>query len=379
MKVTKCVWQSHDKKAELQPVFDYFRYCTNEAIRIGNQKKITSKFSLHKELYYKLRSDFVAKFVYGALECAAAKLKQYKKAKRKNPDARLPYVWKNMLCLDNQIYKIENGMLKFPVKPKQYCCISLNSYVLEQLENTKLGSLTITSNKLVISYSKDVTEKKPEHFSGIDRNLDNATSFDSKGKFMVYNLQKATKIKQKYRTVKSHFRRNDVRIKKKIFTKYGIKEKNRVNQLLHKVSKKIASEDKGIIFEDIKGIRKLYQKGNGQGKRFRGRMNSWSFYELQRQIEYKIKWLGLPIIYVRAAGTSSKCAECESKLKLEEHRMLFCPRCNVMVDRDINAAKNILSRGLRLRPDAVQGEAMKQSKDAEQIAVSQVFIHMMKT
>jgi len=175
LKVTKCVWQFHDKNTELHPVFDYFRYCTNEAIRIGSQKKITSKFSLHEELYYKLRSDFVAKFVYGALECAAAKLKQYKKAKRKNPDARLPYVWKNMLCLDNQIYKIENGILRFPIKPKQYCYIRLNSYVLEQLENTKLGSITITSNKLVISYSKEVTEKEPENFSSIDRNLDNAT------------------------------------------------------------------------------------------------------------------------------------------------------------------------------------------------------------
>ena len=372
LKVTKSVWQFHDKGAELLPVFDYFRYCTNEAIRIGSQKQITSKFSLHKELYYKLRSDFAAKFVYGSLECATAKLKQHKKAKRKNPDARLPHVWKNMLRLDNQSYKIEDGTLRFPVKPRRHSYIRLASYVLDKLENTKLGSITITPNKLIISYSKEVTEKEPEHFVGIDRNLDNATSFDSTGKFMVYNLQKATKIKQKYRIVKSHFRRNDARIRKKIFVKYGIKEKNKTHQLLHNVSKKIVSDNKGIILEDISGIRKLYQKGNGQERKFRGRMNSWSFYELQRQIEYKARWFGLPVIYVSAAGTSSKCAVCGSKIEPEEHRMLFCPNCNVTVDRDINAAKNILARGLRLRPDALQGEAMKQSKDAEQIAMSQV-------
>ena len=356
------------------PVFDYFRHCTNEAIRIGSQKQITSKFSLHKELYYTLRSDFAAKFVYGSLECAAAKLKQHRKAKRKNPDVKLPRVWKNMLCLDNQSYKIEDGALRFPVKPRNYCCISLASYVLEQLENTKLGSITITPNKIIISYSKEVTEKKPEHFVGIDRNLDNATSFDSTGKFMVYNLQNATKIKQKYRTIKSHFRRNDIRIRKKIFAKYGIKEKNRVSQILHNATKKIVTDNKGIILEDIRGIRKLYRKGNSQGRGFRGRMNSWSFYELQRQLEYKARWLGLPIIYVRAAWTSSRCAICGSKTEPEEHRMLFCPSCSVAVDRDINAAKNILIRGLRLRPDALQGEAMKQSKDAEQIAVSQVVL-----
>lgn len=62
----------------------------------------------------------------------------------------------------------------------------------------------------------------------------------------------------------------------------------------------------GIILEDLKGIRKLYRKGNGQGSEHRAKMNSWSFYELQRQIEYKARWLGLPVKYVKANGTSSK-------------------------------------------------------------------------
>ncbi|MBM2852328.1 MAG: Transposase, partial [Candidatus Nitrosotenuis sp.] len=51
-----------------------------------------------------------------------------------------------------------------------------------------------------------------------------------------------------------------------------------------------------------------------------------------------------------------------------------------MEDRDINATRNILYkgtpvvqlRGLRLRPDAPQDEAMKQSKDAKQIVMSQI-------
>jgi hypothetical protein len=39
---------------------------------------------------------------------------------------------------------------------------------------------------------------------------------------------------------------------------------------------------------------------------------------------------------------------------------------------DVNAAKNILARGTEDVPDATQSEAMKQSKDAEQIVLSQV-------
>jgi len=69
--------------------------------------------------------------------------------------------------------------------------------------------------------------------------------------------------------------------------------------------------------EDIKGIRKLYRKGNGQGNKYRGKMSTWSFYELQ--IQYKTLWAGLPVQHVKANDTSSKCSECGSKLVLEEN------------------------------------------------------------
>ncbi|MFY9300834.1 MAG: transposase [Candidatus Nitrosotenuis sp.] len=330
-------------------------------------------------MYLKLRGYFYSKHVHGSLECAASKLKQYRKAKRKNHDAKIPYVWKSILKLDNQSYKIYDGYIRIPIRARQYCTIRLASYVLKSLENTKTGSITITENKLIISYSKEIRWQKPLNFVGIDRNLDNATTFDTKNKLTIHNLQKATKIKETYGQVKSGFKRNDVRIRKKIFSKYGTKEKNRVHQLLHVISKKVVSENEGIILEDIKGIRKLYKKGNGQGKKFRHKINSWQFYELQRQIEYKSRWLGLPVKYVKAAGTSSKCAICGSKMIPEEHRTMFCPCCNMVVDRDVNAAKNILARGMRFVPHATQGEAMKQSKDAEQIVLSQVYSQPMKT
>ncbi|MFZ1076518.1 MAG: hypothetical protein WAN47_03700 [Nitrosotalea sp.] len=35
------------------------------------------------------------------------------------------------------------------------------------------------------------------------------------------------------------------------------------------------------------------------------------------------------------------------------------------IDRDVNAAKNILARGMQFVPDAVQSEAMKQFKDVQ--------------
>lgn len=145
-----------------------------------------------------------------------------------------------------------------------------------------------------------------------------------------------------------------------------------MHDILHRTSKKIASQNSGIIMEDIKGIRKMYRKGNGQGTRYRSKMNSWSFYELQRQIEYKARRLGLPVNYVKAWGTSSKCAICGSNLVPEEHRRMSCSVCNTSVDRDVNAACNILLRGTRVVPDGATVEAVMAEPGSKEPAICRV-------
>jgi transposase len=42
----------------------------------------------------------------------------------------------------------------------------------------------------------------------------------------------------------------------------------------------------------------------------------------------------------------------------EEKRLLTCQSCGFRVDRDVNAARNILARGLRFSPVAHPVEAM---------------------
>ena len=374
MKVTKCVWQYHDKKDDLEPVFDYFKYCANEAIRIGIEKNLTSKFKLHYQLYHKLRLDsrFHSKYVYGALECAAASLKLYKKVLKKKSDAKKPYISKNHLIIDNQSYKIEGDCIRIPLEPAKYLFIRLTRHVYEKIKDTKLGNLVISNDKIIISYSKTIPEQKPVNFVGIDRNLNNVTTCDSQGKCIVHDLSKAQRIVASYSAVKRKFRRNDSRVRKKLFQKYGKLQKNRVHNILHCTSKKIVSQNSGIVMENIKGIRRLYRKGNGQGKKYRQKMNSWSFYELQRQIEYKARWLGLPVNYVKPSGTSIRCARCGSKLVSEEHRELFCPSCKTSVDRDVNAACNILLRGTRVVPDGIVGEAVMAEPGSKEPVICRV-------
>jgi len=82
------------------------------------------------------------------------------------------------------------------------------------------------------------------------------------------------------------------------------------------------------------------------------------FREFQRQVEYKARWEGLPVHYIRPYGSSARCSKCGHRLLSEENRMQTCPRCGFHIDRDVNAALNIAAKGMRFVPVASPVEAM---------------------
>jgi putative transposase len=157
----------------------------------------------------------------------------------------------------------------------------------------------------------------------------------------------------------SSFKRNDSRIRQRLASKYGRRRRARTQHLLHNATKRIVGEAlesrRAIVLENIEGIRRLYRRGNGQRRRYRRRMNSWSFAGAQRQIEYKARWAGLRVIRLskkETRGTSVTCPRCGERLQedLRLRRKLWCATCRVIMDRDVVAAINLSRRG-RLRFD----------------------------
>ncbi len=339
----------------------------NDSIRIGLAENVTSLKSLSLKTYRQLeRYDAMSYYKLCAISKAAGILKNHRKASGKGKPVKQPYARRPQLttCYG---FKISDASLQLPIKPGNKITIPLNPHTLQVLSETGLTprSVILTANTITVAYSKDVPTLEPNGMMGIDRNLDNVTVADSNGSITRHNLADATEIRAVYREVKSHLNRNDARVRQRVYAKYGVRQSNRVKQLLHRTSKKIIAEAKrstsAVVMERLTGIRRLYRKGNGQGRGYRARMNGWSFAELQRQVEYKARWEGLPVIYVKPHGTSVKCSICGSRMKPEENRQLKCASCGFTVDRDVNAARNILAAGMRaLRFGAVApaGEAM---------------------
>ena len=122
---------------------------------------------------------------------------------------------------------------------------------------------------------------------------------------------------------------NDRRLKKKFAS--SRREKERVNQALHRVStlivEKARANNEAIVLERLKGIRYAHQKGNGERTAKRRRIALWPFRQLQSYIDYKARWAGVPVEYVSPSYTSKKCNVCgyiNRKLKLTD-RSWLCP------------------------------------------------------
>lgn len=375
LKAIKSIKQSYEPNQELLDLMDIFRKMINDCIRIGLENKCSTLRKLSKLSYHSLEQYGVLSYYkLTAISQACGRLSQMKQSMKRGIKTRSPYIRKPFLitCYG---FKINGMLLSIPYKNREHINILLNNHTQEILSNPALRvhSFLIALNSINISVSKEVDEIECIKTVGIDRNLRNV-SVGNTEQITMYNTSKLLQIKENTTHVLSTFKRNDHRIRKKLASKLGKRRTNRINQALHKISKHIvqnALKTKSmIIFEDLKGIRKLYRKGNGQGNKHRRKLNSWSFYELQRQVEYKAKWEGVPVRFIDPKCTSKLCPRCGKRLQedRERRRDLWCGNCKRWQDRDVVASMNIAYKGWArfIHPKGDANEAMVQERGTTQ-------------
>src|SRR5438445_8979991 len=271
-------------------------------------------------------------------------------------------------------FQDENGQLEIPIARGKRLSMPLTKHTLDLISRpgVEVRSFTLTRNRLCLSIAHDVPTVECTSTVGVDRNLRNLTVGNDE-ETRHYDLSETVRIASTTMVIVASFKRDDVRIRRVIASKYGMRRTARTGHLLHTITKRVVEaavqQRQAIVLEDIRGIRCLYRKGNGQGRRYRGRMNGWSFGEAQRQIEYKASWIGLPVIRLsrrETRGSSVTCPRCGERLQSDKRlgRKLWCGNCRMVKARDIVAAVNMARRGrvrfARSRPPIIleaQGEA----------------------
>jgi len=119
---------------------------------------------------------------------------------------------------------------------------------------------------------------------------------------------------------------------------------NRRTDFLHKASREIADSYRTVYFEDLK-------IGNMVRNRCLAKsISDAGWGRFIRMIAYKEEESGGRLIQVNPGGTTQTCSRCGERVsKTLSDRMHECPYCGLVMNRDENAALNILARGREIR------------------------------
>ena len=134
------------------------------------------------------------------------------------------------------------------------------------LKGFKHGGLTITPTHLIFTYSEIVSKTIPNGCLAGDINFNNFTTCDTNGKITVFDTLKLGRIARQCRGTVAKFKRNDVKIRRVIASKYGKLETDRKKPILHSIANCVAEQGLGVFLENLTGSR-VENQANGSRKR----------------------------------------------------------------------------------------------------------------
>ncbi|NUU75724.1 RNA-guided endonuclease InsQ/TnpB family protein [Paenibacillus xylanilyticus] len=311
---------------------------TKQAVASGTFPKLTSK-TVHANLPSAVKNQLIrdAKSIF----------------KKANKLKKLPILKKRVYYVNNQNYSIGNRSISFPVViegkvQRLVLPARLSARDRDILYKGKLGLLRVVQKSakwfVQVSVECPTEQANGDIIMGVDLGIKvPAVIVTSSGKTKFCgNGRKNKYIRRKYH---SHRRKLGKLKKLAAIRKHGNKESRYMKDQNHKISRQIVNiaiqENVSLIkVEDLKDIRKTTSKSRKNNKN----LHHWSFYQLQRFIEYKAAISGIKVAQVNPAFTSQTCPSCDNRNKTTD-RTYQC-NCGYTAHRDRVGAINILRQPL---------------------------------
>lgn len=327
------------------------------------------QFSLNKELYSTLRDKFglrsqmaqsVLKTVIAKYKTILENQKEWIKPIFKKPQFDL--VWNRDYSLNKDLFSVNTlqGRVKVPFYKDGF----------EQYFNDdcKFGTakLIFKHNKfflhIPVTYEIDeLLKDKVSNIVGIDRGIRFiATTYDSKGKTCFYN---GNVIKQKrghYKNLRKELQQVKTPSSRRRLKAIGNRENRWMQDVNHCISKALVKNNPDstlFVLEDLTNVRSATEKVKVKNRYV---SVSWSYYDLEKKLEYKALKNHQLVIKVNPAYTSQTCPKCghTEKANRDKHKHLFCCKnCNYKSNDDRIGAMNLYRLGIDyLVPDTVATE-----------------------
>lgn len=308
-----------------------------------NAKSLTE---LKKQEEYSWLNEINSQSLQYSLKCLDGAYQNFFKFKKGFPKFKSKHA-KNSFSVPQSV-KLINGKLVIPKFKEPIDLILSRSFI------GKIKSCTISktpTNEYFVSVlveTEHIKIKKTGKTIGIDLGLKDfvITSEGYKYKNNRYTKTYANLLKKAQqhlsRKTKGSNRYNKQKLK---VAKLHKKITNSRLDNLHKVSTELIKKYDTIILED------LNIKGMVKNHKLAKHISDASWSKFIQLLAYKAEWNDKKIVKIDRFFPSSKTCNCcgyiNQNLKLDM-REWICPSCKTVLDRDLNAAKNILKEGLKI-------------------------------
>ncbi|MER5624998.1 transposase [Streptosporangium sp. NPDC002544] len=191
----------------------------------------------------------------------------------------------------------------------------------------------------------EVPVRTPNGFLGVDLGIANIATTSGGVRHSGKGLNA---VRHRHRELRRRLQAKQTKSAKRLLKKRRRKEARFAADTNHTIAKRIVTEaqrtGQGIALEDLQGIRDRVRLRKPQ----RVTLHSWSFHQLGRFIAYKAARAGVALIFVDPAYTSQACSACGhvDKKNRPDQAGFACTSCGFAEHADVNAARNIASRGV---------------------------------
>ena len=174
----------------------------------------------------------------------------------------------------------------------------------------------------------------------------NTSKYDKKLKRINRKMQKGY-IKRKQKAMISRTKisnipltKNELKLHAK-FRKYHRRKTNIKNNFYHEITKSIVKRNPECICIEKFRVSNLCKEKPYMWKR----MVNTSFYKISEMFKANCNKYGVPLIEADPHYPSSKiCSNCGNiNNKIGNKKIFKCPKCGIIINRDLNAAKNLQS------------------------------------
>ena len=283
------------------------------------------------------------------------------------PKFKKKHVSRDSFRLTRGAFRLRDGKL-FVTKTSQPLDVVWSR---ELPKNADPSSVTISRNRAGQWFVSILVEEEISHLQktdsavGVDLGL---TSFAALSTGEKTNHPVMTPKEKKYRaklcrevSKKEKGSANREKARQKL-ARFDQKITDRRRDYLHKLSTRLIRENQFVAIEDL-NVRGMSAKGGATKRGLNRSIQAAGWSEFRSMLEYKADWYGREIYVIdRFFPSSQMCSNCgyiDGRKELSV-RTWGCPNCGTSLDRDTNAALNILAAGLAASAcgDSVSGEVL---------------------